>query len=222
MNFKFSIITLVFTIVFFQGYSQNFYFNNKETTLVKSINQSPAHWYIEIFSNSSIDQTLRWKSIFIQIPVEWSISFDNQFEYYPVIHDQDSADFTLFANPALPQKLIIGAKLNNTPGNGTVAFEIYDPLDLNFKDTIEFHFIISDPLAVPIINDTEIYTYDNGLLKISNSKDASLTVYDEMGRLVAMKDNFQVFDLKNLLQNNTYFFELKQEKTVYFFKLRKE
>lgn len=222
MNFKIPILTLVFTIIFFQGYSQNFYFNTRETTLVKSTNQTPAHWYIQIFSNTTIDQNLRWKAFFINIPVEWSIAFDDQDQNFPVIHDQDSSDFILLAEPEMIKKLIIGAHLNNTSGNGTVAFEIYDPLDLNSKDTIEFHFIISDPLAVPTINNTEIYTYDNGLLKITNSKDASLTVYDEMGKLVAMMDHFQVFDLKNLLQNQTYFFELKQEKSVYLFKLRKE
>lgn len=222
MNFVKSILTLISIFLFFQGFSQDFYFNNKEFTLIKTTNQSPAHWYIEIFSNSTTDQTLRWKAIFTQVPTEWTISFDDQTVYHTLVEDQDSADFTLSPNSEVTHKLIIGAKLNNTEGNGTVAFEIYNPLDLNFKDTIEFHFIVSNSLGIPMIDDTKIYSLDDGVLKITNSKDAALTVYDEQGKIIKMIANFQVFDLKSILQNQTYFFQLKQDKAVYFFKLRKE
>lgn len=125
--------------------AQSFSILEDETTLIKTIEQSPAHWYIEVTANQSVDTTLRWKVHFDNVPTEWTISFDDQNNYYPSINELDSADFTLYGDPSFPQKLIIGAATNNTPATATVWFEIYNPLAPNIDtDTIYYHFIISD------------------------------------------------------------------------------
>lgn len=139
-------------LVLFIGYvffslgvnGQSFYFIDHETTLIKTVAQSPAHWYIEIYSNEIVDTTLRWKAHFDNVPIEWNISFDDQNNYYAAVNDVDSADFTLFSNLTIPQKLIIGAETNNTPATATVWFEIYDPASSEYRDSIYYHFIISE------------------------------------------------------------------------------
>lgn len=127
----------------FNSFGQAFYFNSTSTTLIKNTNQSPAHWYIEIFSNEAVDTTLRWKASFSNIPTQWNINFDNQDVYHPVVNDGDSADFTLFTGMTFPQKLIIGAELYDTPGSGSVYFDIYDPNDPGNVTQIEYRFIVS-------------------------------------------------------------------------------
>jgi hypothetical protein len=124
--------------------AQLFYFEDTETTLTKTVDQSPAHWYIEIFTNSSIDTTLTWEARFLNIPNEWVINLDCQNPngvWYPIVEDGDSEDFTLIANGDFPQKLIIGAMFNEVTGTGTVFFDIFDKEDPDYKIEIAYHFI---------------------------------------------------------------------------------
>lgn len=126
-----------------QSRAQSFHFNDTSTTLIKTTDNSPAHWYLEIFNDVGVDTTLRWKASFENIETNWVISFDDQDNYYANVQDGDSADFMLWSGLSFPQKLIIGNTLNNTTGTGSVFFDIYDPNDLASTVTIEFKFIIS-------------------------------------------------------------------------------
>ncbi len=123
--------------------SQVFHFEDTSFTLIKTTNQSPAHWYIEIFSDVNVDTTLRWKARFNHVPSEWEINFDTQTHYEDTVVHGDSADFILWPDPAFPQKLIIGAKLNGTPANCSVLFDVYSPEDPSQFQTIVFNFIVS-------------------------------------------------------------------------------
>lgn len=149
---------------------QSFYFIENETTLIKTVEQSPAHWYIEIYSNEIVDTTLRWKAHFDNVPVEWTISLDDQNSYHADINDLDSADFTLYSNLTFPQKLIIGAETNNTPATATVWFEIYNPFVPTERDTIYYHFIISEVGAsVEQSSFTENFKITDNQLLVLNS-----------------------------------------------------
>ncbi|MFK7785667.1 MAG: T9SS type A sorting domain-containing protein [Crocinitomicaceae bacterium] len=138
-----------FSIIFFLSFGLNvsaqaFSFVDVSTDLVKTTDQSPAHWYLEIFNDVAVDTTMRWKAVFgSSLPPQWEITFDDQDNFHQPVNDGDSADFTLLAAPPFPQKLIIGAILNNTPGNASVYFDIYDPADPSYVQTIEYRFIIS-------------------------------------------------------------------------------
>lgn len=134
-------------LLLFHGFNSNaqaFSFVDTSTVLVKTTDESPAHWYIEIFNDVLLDTTMRWKASFSPtLPAQWVITFDDQDNFYNPVNDGDSADFTLYAAPAFPQKLIIGAILNNTAGSGSVYFEIYNPADPSYVQTIEYRFIVS-------------------------------------------------------------------------------
>ena len=127
--------------------AQVFHFADSSTTLIKTTKQSPAHWYLEIFNDAAIDTTLRWKANFVDIPAEWSISFDTQAGYFNPIYSGDSADFALMDSMLFPQKLIIGAFTNNTPGEGSVFMDIYDPADPSGLVTIQYEFIITESFS---------------------------------------------------------------------------
>lgn len=147
------IITLFFLILISTiSFGQAFHFDYHSRTLIKTTNQSPAHWYIEIFNDSGVDTTLRWKSRFVDVPIEWNMSLDDQNVYHSNLQDNDSADFTLYSGLAIPQKLIIGATLNDTPGDGYVYFDVYDPNDPANFETIFFRFIITEETASQIEN----------------------------------------------------------------------
>ena len=151
---------LALAIVFSSfAFGQAFHFDLTERTLIKTTDQSPAHWYLEIFNDVNVDTTLRWKTSFTNVPPEWVITFDDQNTMYNPVNDGDSADFTLYAAPAFPQKLIIGAFLNGTPGHGITYFDVYDPADPSTSETIFFEFVVT-PVGLEVIegNDEKWYT----------------------------------------------------------------
>lgn len=134
---------LAFTFLSNLSFGQAFHFDLTERTLVKTVAQSPAHWYLDIFSDVPVDTTLRWKSYFSNIPVQWDINFDDQNTNYTFVQSGDSADFTLYTGLSQTQKLIIGSEFNGIPGEGSTFFDVYDPNDLSTQVTIRFKFIVS-------------------------------------------------------------------------------
>jgi hypothetical protein len=169
-------VLLLLSLLPMFSFGQAFYFNDTSTTLIKTTDQTPAHWYIEIFSNELVDTTLRWKTTFSNIPPQWGITFDDQDNNYPVINDGDSADFTLFTGWTFPQKLIIGAHLNNTAGEGSVLFDIYDPNDPSFVQVIEYHFIVGY-LTLETLNQNGIDVRRNDDQLVVTSEDETIQLY---------------------------------------------
>ena len=149
-------IVILSTIISKNIRAQAFHFNDTLTTLVKSTDQSPAHWYLEIFNDTDSDTLLRWKADLSGIMPGWIISFDDQNNYYPSIMHNDSANFTLYAPPLYPQKLIIGNTLNLVAGIGSVKFCIYNPNEPAFKQWIIYEFIITPgALSVNVVSPLE-------------------------------------------------------------------
>jgi hypothetical protein len=141
---------LIIGVLFFgfRSLGQAFHIADTSALIVKTTNQSPAHWYIEVFSDSSVDTVLRWKAThFDNVPPEWEIGMDDQTASYSNVQVGDSADFNLPANQPFARKLIIGAILNGTPGHGICYFDIYDPHDLSFVQSISYEFIITNPVS---------------------------------------------------------------------------
>ena len=122
---------------------QAFHFNDTSTTLFKTTDQSPAHWYLEIYNDTGVDTLLRWKVDLSSSIAGWDINFDTQDTYHPNLNDGDSADFTCFSGLAFPQKLIIGNVLNNVTGTGSVKFTIWDPTSPSHKQLIIYTFVIT-------------------------------------------------------------------------------
>lgn len=135
-------LLLFFTLCLSSGWAQVFHFDQDSTALIKNVNQSPAHWYLEIFNDVGVDTTLRWKCHYVNIPSQWDANFDDQNVLHPVVNDGDSSDFILYSGLSLPQKLIIGAAFNGTPGVGSYLFDIYDPYTPTDITTIEYHYIV--------------------------------------------------------------------------------
>ena len=140
-------LLIALTFVNNLSHAQAFHFDLTERILIKTVVQSPAHWYLEIYNDVAIDTTLRWKTSFSNIPAQWDINFDDQNTNHVFVQSGDSADFTLYAGPVDPQKLIIGAEFNGISGEGSTFFDVYDPEDLSTSVTIRFKFIVS-PLGI--------------------------------------------------------------------------
>jgi len=177
--------------------AQSFHFEDTCTTLIKNTNQSPAHWYLEIFNDVGVDTTLRWKAHFENIPVQWNINFDVQSQNWPTVLDGDSSDFTLFVSPDFPQKMIIGAMLNGTPGHGTVFFDIYNPEVPSFKQTICYEFIVS-AVGLDELQSVPFIRFKGNVLEVTNGKETILDVYSLNGQqLLHSTDNTQ-FTIRGL------------------------
>lgn len=176
----------------FSGLTQIFYFEDTETTLTKETNQSPVHWYVEIFSNIQLDSVLRWKADFVNIPNEWNINFDCQSMSFPTVGHNDSADFVFWSEPEFPQKLIIGAMLNDTPGNGSVYFDVYDPYNREEVERIAFHFFISLSANASLFASdlSSVISLENGVMHNISTTHLSCSIFDSEGKTIHHTDVF--------------------------------
>lgn len=187
--------------------AQAFHVVDTSAVLIKNTNQSPAHWYIEVITDSNVDTNLRWKAHFANIPAAWGINFDDQDNYYPVVLDGDSADFTLFANLGYPQKLIIGAMLNNTPGNGIAYFDLYDPDAPGFVQTISYEFIVSAAGLDELLASAPV-TMLNNVLYVNDGKIGSIQIYDQQGKCLK-NEKGQKFSLNEMPDLQTIYLVLQ-------------
>ncbi len=142
-------ILFILSFFFFNlSMAQNFHVVDDSTTLIKNTSQSPAHWYIEVFNDVNPDSLLlRWKAYTDGVPSAWQIDLDDQDNYTTDIQHGDTADFYLHAGLPGAQKLIIGATLNNTPGVGSVFFDLYEPSNPGNVVQIQYHFIVTENTA---------------------------------------------------------------------------
>lgn len=207
----FSLLTSIFSN------AQVFHVDDTSAVLIKTTNQSPAHWYIEVISDVAVDTTLRWKTTFSNIPTAWDINFDTQSTNHPIIHDGDSSDFTLLTGLDFPQKLIIGAMLNNTPGHGIVYFDIYNPLTPAVVQTISYEFIVS-ALGINELLNEGIIQLSNDVLYFENGKATNIAFFTLDGKLVAQDKNVELFNCKLLPKQQTYIVRLIQDNKTYSFK----
>ncbi len=206
----------------YQASAQAFSFQDTSTTLVKTTDQSPAHWYLEIFNDVSIDTTLRWKAVFDpSMPAQWVITFDDQNNFYNPVNDGDSADFTLYANPSFPQKLIIGAILNNTAGTASVYFDIYDPADPSYVQTIEYRFIISMGSGTwgteELSEEEKWFTQSGRSFSFSDEYNSNeVVVYDLNGsRVFSQSIESNTLEIPETIGTGVYFITMKSEHTFY-------
>lgn len=178
-------------------HAQVFHFNDSSTTLIKTTEQTPAHWYLEIHNDCGTDTMLRWKSHFVNVPPEWEINFDTQGGYFFPVLDGDSADFILHDTLDSPQKLIIGNHTNNTPGHGSVFFDIYDPNFPSYITTIEYEFIITLVGIEDVAPESYIKIYPQQILLLDENIE-SLSIYDISGRKIPLIPNDNIVYLHQL------------------------
>ena len=217
---KINVILFFLLIIANTSQAQTFSFVNNSTTLIKTTDQSPAHWYIEIINDLNIDTTLRWKSIFEDVPTQWQITFDDQTMFHTDVSHGDSADFALPISGTFPQKLIIGAMLNNTPANAIVHFEIYDPYAPTVKDTISFIFFISQGSANlnELINNGIVFL-DANMLSLSGDKKSDFLVYDATGKIVSTTKDSHRLDLNSLPKSQALFLQFSVGLKTYVVKI---
>lgn len=200
-------------------FGQVFHFINTETTLVKTTNQSPAHWYIQIYSDVNVDTTLRWKAHFINVPSAWHIGFDDGTTNDDSIADLDSNDFVLFTNPPFPQKLIIGNMLHNTVGNGSVCFDIFNPEDRSNMTTICYHFIISQGTAgIAAILPESLFVKSKDYIEFIGEGKVQYVVYDGTGKRI-FEENSNKLNLVDIEKNQLNYIEVKLNHMSYIIKV---
>lgn len=201
--------------------AQVFHFVENEYTFNKTTDNSPVHWYFEIFNDAGVDTVLRWKTHFNTIPSQWIVNFDDQTNSLNSIHDGDSADFVLQSGLSFPQKLIIGVNTANTVGNGSIEFEIYDPNAPTFRDTIIFYFNISQGTAGLLEGSVKNgYVLENQQIRLVNGESADFRVLNAVGQITVNQKNTTVFDVSNLPKNEVHFIQIFNGKKRYFFKIR--
>jgi len=179
------IFTIAFLAISSLVIGQNFHVTNPTTTLVKTTDQSPAHWYIEVYNDVNPDSLLlRWKASFSNIPSAWQINLDDQDNYTTDINDGDSSDFYLHADLSFPQKLIIGAVLNNTTGVGSVFFDLYEPSNPSTVVQIEYHFIVTQGTLgiVELSDDSWLTQKENIFIFNDDAIGHQLTIYSTEGK----------------------------------------
>lgn len=188
---KLSSLFIPFLIGFFLAgkvQAQLFTLNTQVVEMDVTTDQTPAHWYINITSNLSVDTTLRWQARFDRIKPEWHIGFTDPTANYPVINDGDSADFVLEANPAVQQKFVISNTMNDVTGRGTVIFAVYDPSNPIDTTSFEFRFSITQGLFSSL---DEKVRKNSSFLQMGNTLQfepdllgAEIAIYDINGRLL--------------------------------------
>lgn len=199
--------------------AQIFHVDIDSAVLYKNTDQSPAHWYIEIFNDAGVDTMLRWKAHFNNVPSQWVITFEDQTAFHNPVLDGDSADFAFPVTGTFPQKLIIGAFTNNTPDDATVYFEIYDPYAPQFRDTIYFIFHITQGTnSLYDLEQAEIIKFSENNILIINDVLTDFNVLDASGRLVLEANQTSNLDVSALKGNEMYFFEIIQGKNRYLVK----
>jgi len=169
------------------SFGQNFHVVNDSTALIKSTDQSPAHWYIEVFNDVDPDSLLlRWKAHTSGVPSAWQIDLDDQDNYTTNIQDGDTADFYLHANLAFTQKLIIGATLNNTTGVGSVYFDLYEPSNPSNVVQITYHFIITQGTAsfIELEDNSWLSQKGNVFTFTDDAIGKELTIYSTEGKVL--------------------------------------
>ncbi|WP_430405574.1 hypothetical protein [Fluviicola sp.] len=194
---------LIACFVGFQSLGQTFHVSDTSALIVKTTNQSPAHWYIEVFSDLSVDTSLRWKAThFDNVPVEWEILMDDQTNSYSNVQVGDSADFELLANQAFAKKLIIGAVLNGTPGHGICYFDVYDPENPSFVQTISYEFIVTSTVNGLIdLNEDSFLEWKTGILKVKDGREAEFEVIDLAGRTILKNKLTNQLEMSKLSDN---------------------
>lgn len=192
---KFILYSFLFLFQIDYASGQAFHFQNTITTIIKNINQSPVHWYIQIYNDVNIDTTLHWRVDSIIAPAAWIFNFDDQNQFYSPVIAGDSADFVLYDSLQFPQKLIIGCSTNNTPGTGYAYITVYDPNDYLTATQIYYEFIIT-PLSG--VNENKYLPF-------------SLNIRDNMlSYLLPQKGTVKLFSSNGLLLSS----ESKKENTI--------
>jgi len=200
-----------FLLIGFQSLGQTFHVTDTSALIVKTTNQSPAHWYIEVFSDLSVDTSLRWKAThFDNVPVQWEILMDDQTNSYSNVQVGDSADFTLLANQAFAKKLIIGAVLNGTPGHGICYFDIFDPENPGFVQTISYEFIVTSATnELSNLNEDSFLEWKDGVLKVKDGREATFEVIDLVGKQIVNNELTNQFNYSFLPKNQVFILKVK-------------
>lgn len=204
-----SLISLIGLFLSFGSVGQVFHVSDSSALLVKTTTQSPAHWYIEVFSDCPVDTVLRWKaSHFDNIPAQWQISLDDQTAAHANVEVGDSADFNLPANQPFATKLIIGAMLNGTPGHGICYFEVYDPATPDQVQTISYEFIVTPSTNGLTDLEESFLEWNAGLLRTKDGRDADFEVFDLAGRRLIKELNSQL-NVQELPKNQQLIIQVK-------------
>jgi len=78
------------TCILFWGKNVNgqiFHFEDTSANLVLSTAQTPAHWYLKVVPDITMDSVLRWKAVdFLNVPTGWKITFDDQRNFHDDVH----------------------------------------------------------------------------------------------------------------------------------------
>ena len=211
------LIILALPFISLLGTSQTHHIDDTVVTLIKTTDHSPIHWYTEIFNDCGVDTTLRWKASFRFIPAAWTINFDDQDNYHPLVIHEDSADFTLFGGLALPQKLIVGAELAGVPANCSATFKVYDPNNPNDSSHVKFEFNVTPGASqVPEFNFDDHYSFERGYILFSDLNDFTISLIGIDGRLITSTD----FNTSNRIRyadlpNGTYLIKATKDNLVY-------
>jgi hypothetical protein len=189
-HLKKGVLVLALSVFCFQTESkaQVFHVQDTSAVLIKTTDQSPAHWYIEIINDVGVDTTLRWVAHFNNIPNEWVINLDDQNTNISPVNDLDSADFVLHPLVDFPQKLIIGATLNNQPGHGIVYFDIFDPANRQDLQTISYEFIVSTSGISELYLPTWLIQ-KGGIIYAESTEKCFFKVYDLSGKSLGEAQN---------------------------------
>lgn len=137
------IITLVCLGLFpLSAGSQIFHVGNTDIYLNNTTDNDPLHWYNNIYNDTTVDLSMRWRASLSLIPPSWTITIHDIYNNTVDLAVADSGDYILEVQPPVQPMLIINIFSNGSVGNGTVTVTTF-PVDYPWQQaTFYFHLNI--------------------------------------------------------------------------------
>lgn len=125
-----------------QAFSQLFHVGNTDIYLNNTTDNDPLHWYNNIYNDTTIDLSMRWRASLSLIPPSWTINIHDIYNNTVDLAVADSGDYILEVQPPVQPMLIINIFSNGSVGNGTVTITTF-PIDYPWEQaTFYFHLSI--------------------------------------------------------------------------------
>jgi len=171
-------------LIFGFAKGQNFTISDTVVEISNVTNNGPAHWYTEISNTTNAPLTIIWEATQTQGPGNWEFSLappDGQLYNIAVV---DSSSFSLSANSPYPEKVLLSAAPNGSPGYGKAVIVFYQEQYPNQSVSVTFYVTIApNPMNVEEVHKTTVKIWQTPSRVVWKAL-LPYRVYDLTGRLL--------------------------------------
>ena len=189
-----TLLSSILCVVSLPAIGQSYLVPDTNIIITKTTDFGVLHAYAEVVNLTDSAFDMQWRCRFsLEFPTQWSVSFDDQQTYFPVLLDGDSSDIVLDTLGQFPRKLIIGVMHNNVVGAGTVTVTIF-PLS-SPSDSMRIHYIVTvtpgSGTSASMLLSTPGVSVNDGFITVQSQEWIErIIVHDLLGRvLVSLQPN---------------------------------